>query len=429
MKYETEILNKLLDKFENSQQAWDIMPEGRRPRKIALSVEKDPVFSKYWDEDCYLNRPDYLAAVKSLGKKGFVQYRIDRESNLLIEVILCVDNVDDAFSSLGRQRKRDQNQSDTDFVKQLLVEYHDCPTAFAFLSDVRKGLDERKPLSSYCTDREELALLGEMVVAISGQQEDILLRNFSKRFFQDSKILEQKSSRLLTIFNGYSGTQYEDFRSLCDDHHIVLNPEVALVKGPLMFSINGQSIDLRKLGFPFSLTAKAIDAMHITSLPTKRVVTIENLTTFHYFDDPNALVIYLGGYHNSAIRNLLLKLKPCAMPKTRWFHTGDIDWGGFNILIDLRRKTSLPFVGYRMGVPELQQYKSQCKPLTAQDKKNLQALLDNPEAAEFSETITYMLMHDYKLEQESIEYDTSAYPQDTMRTVAGFPGDQNGSIN
>ena len=408
MKYEREILSRLLDKFESSQQAWDITPEGRKARKISLYVDKDPVFADYWGEDCYLHRDEYLEAVKSLGRNGFVQFVKDRDSDLIKEIILVVDNVDKAFASLNRERKRDRNLSDYDFVNQLYLENYQTPIAAKYLSTILEALKEKKTVSTFFSTREELELLIKMVAAMVSQNEDILLRNFSKKNFKDSKIFERHGDKLLSIFNKYGEAEYESFRGLCEEHHILSNPEIALAKGPLSFSLNGQTIDLKKLGIPFSFTSGAIEGMKIVSMTAARVITIENLTTFHYFDDPGSLVIYLGGYHNSAIRTLLLKLRQHCQMHTIWLHTGDIDWGGFNILLDLRKKTSLPFAPYHMGIAELEKYRSECKALTLQDRSNLRALAERPDSDEFLETISYMLEHGFKLEQESIEYDPSS---------------------
>lgn len=405
MKYEREILSRLLDKFENSQQAWDISPKGRKPRKISLYVDKDPVFANYWGEDCYLHRDDYLDAVKSLERNGYIRIVRDYASDLLKEVILVVDNVDKAFAFLKRERKRDRNLSDFDFVNQLYLENYEVPIAANYLSAVLEALKQKKNTSSFFATRDELVLLIQMVVAMESQKEDVLLRNFSKKNFKDSKVFERHGDKLLSIFNKYGELENDSFRTLCEEHHILSNPEIAMAKGPLSFNLNGQSIDLKKMGIPFSFTSSAIEKMEIVSMSAPRIITIENLTTFHYFDDPSSLVIYLGGYHNTAIRTLLLKLGQHRNTHTVWLHTGDIDWGGFNILLDLRKKTSLPFVPYHMGITELEKYRNECKNLTLQDRSNLQALIERPDSDEFLATINYMLEHGYKLEQESIEYD------------------------
>ena len=56
-----------------------------------------------------------------------------------------------------------------------------------------------------------------------------------------------------------------------------------------------------------------------------------------------------------------------------------------------------------MGIEELEQHKSSNKPLTANDRKRLTAMLDSEEYAMFHDVIAYMLEHDMKLEQEILD--------------------------
>lgn len=120
------------------------------------------------------------------------------------------------------------------------------------------------------------------------------------------------------------------------------------------------------LKIDFALSDEAIDNMNIISVNKKRVVTIENLTTFHYFNDSDSIIIYLGGYHNSIKRKLLKKLSSFDS-NLSWFHMGDIDWGGFEIFLHLKKMTGIDFVPLHMGTEELIVHKHECSSLTAND--------------------------------------------------------------
>ncbi|MCR5517876.1 MAG: hypothetical protein K6F17_04825 [Lachnospiraceae bacterium] len=85
--------------------------------------------------------------------------------------------------------------------------------------------------------------------------------------------------------------------------------------------------------------------MEEVSVYASKVITIENLTTFNTYEDEDALIIYLGGYHNSIRRKLI------------------------------------------------------CKIFTDRDRSRLKNLL----GGEFDALIRYMLDNDCKLEQEAIE--------------------------
>ena len=82
----------------------------------------------------------------------------------------------------------------------------------------------------------------------------------------------------------------------------------AYIKKGVVLKINEQVIDLDKLATDLALSDNAIDEMNILQVNASKVYTIENLTTYHYFNDNDSIVIYLGGYHNHTKRNFLKKL-------------------------------------------------------------------------------------------------------------------------
>jgi hypothetical protein len=134
----------------------------------------------------------------------------------------------------------------------------------------------------------------------------------------------------------------------------------------------------------------------------QRVVTVENLTSFHDYHAGTDTVIYLGGFHN-AVKRRFLELLYEENPSVEYYHFGDLDAGGFYILSHLRRKTAIPFRPLHMDVETLQNYSPFTKPLTANDRKRMQLLLEMPEfTGTDGDAIRYMLDHDCKLEQEAV---------------------------
>jgi hypothetical protein len=157
-------------------------------------------------------------------------------------------------------------------------------------------------------------------------------------------------------------------------------------------------IDLGRLDGDLGLSSALLDNIEEVSVYASKVITIENLTTFNTYEDEDALIIYLGGYHNSIRRKLICKIYEQNPDKT-YYHYGDIDAGGFGILLDLRAKTGIDFVPLYMDVAILEKYKDFTKKLTDRDRSRLKNLL----GGEFDAVIRYMLENDCKLEQEAIE--------------------------
>ena len=121
------------------------------------------------------------------------------------------------------------------------------------------------------------------------------------------------------------------------------------MKGSGIISISGQTIDLSKLGGDIAISSSILKDIEKISVIGKRVITIENLTSFNTFSEDNTFALYLGGYHNTHRRNFIIQLFH-DNPEAEFFHFGDIDAGGFYILMHLREKTGVPFLPYRMDI-------------------------------------------------------------------------------
>ena len=71
---------------------------------------------------------------------------------------------------------------------------------------------------------------------------------------------------------------------------------------------------------------------------------------------------------------------------------------GVYILEDLRSKTGINFLPFRMGITELEKYKEYAKCLEENDRRKSESLLQSG----YSDIIKYMLDNNCKLEQEII---------------------------
>ena len=399
MNYSKIILNELLDKLDKRQVKYGGVSVSR---KISLENREDvDVFSKYWGDDAYLYRDEIDDAIKRLENLGFVRAIYDGATSFLIKVVLVEEHASEAFSYLGRIPEAVRIAGDINGGQKLLKTLQESTTSYSFLKKMLDNLQSGKSCKQYFKSYDELEEIVIAVKVIEENDEEILLRNFSKKKFKDSKFLERIGAKLLKIFNTFGGEVFSSFHELCERYLIVRDTGYAIVKHGLRLSINQQEIDLDALGIDFCLSDSAIEQMKITQITRKKVITIENLTTFHYFDSNDAIVIYLGGYHNAVKRKFLKKLSAFDS-QLDWFHFGDIDWGGFEIFMDLTRKTGINFHPIMMSINELRTYRSECAPLTSEDRQRLQRLLNDKDAAIFYSTIEFMLKNGYKLEQESV---------------------------
>lgn len=396
MTYELQIINRLLDKFEGSEQSFNKV---EHPKTIRIIVKNDKVFDDYWAKDSYKFRPELDQAVYFLQNKGLVTCEIDNATDLLKYVTLRDDHIDEAFKFAKRKKKSDVLEEENSIIENFFSNAKD----FSVLKEYCKKLldlnSRRESHKSYYSDKDDLSFKCKLIQGIENNSEEILLRNFSKKLFSDSKIVERNASYVLKIFNEFGSEEFTSFSDLCESYGIVKNKGYAYIKNGLRFIINKQEIDLDSLGTEFSLSDEAIEKMEILGISKTKVITIENLTTFHYFNNPEFIVIYLGGYHNSVKRKLIEKIHSFSS-SLEWFHFGDIDWGGINIFIDLINKTGIDFKPYLMTIDMLKKYKDECQRLTLNDVHKLKHLLNEDNM--FSDLIRYMIDNKVKLEQESI---------------------------
>jgi len=399
MELDKKILKELIKKYENSK-SYEIIDNNRN---IFLSTIKDKIFNNYFSTESYLYRDEYLDAINKLQENNLIKAIYDKESGLLKKVILNKDNINKSYEYLGLTPKRTLVLNNISALKEELLKYNINSVVYTYLKNMINLLENNKPHISYFEKIEEIFELSNIINSIENNTDEILLRNFSKKVTKNSKTIERKTSQIFRIFKEFSNYDFNSIDELLNYFNIVKNNSYSYIKNGIIFEINGEVIDLDKLSIDFSLSYKAIKELNIINITKKKVITIENLTTFNYYNDNDSIIIYLGGFHNSVKRLLIEKINNFNI-NLEWYHFGDIDCGGFEIFFDLVNKTSIAFKPLYMDIDTLKKYKDDCLPLTENDKKRLTLLLKNKENNFFTDVIEYMLENNYKLEQESIEF-------------------------
>ena len=150
------------------------------------------------------------------------------------------------------------------------------------------------------------------------------------------KKLETKAKALL-----YQYGDYLDKETVFEESNVLKTPTYVSVKGKAILMIAGQTVDLSKLMGDIALSTESLKELESVKVTGKRIVTVENLTSFHNYgaakQESDDFVIYLGGFHNSIKRDFIKRVDYCN-PGTKFFHFGDIDAGGFYILQHLRNQ-------------------------------------------------------------------------------------------
>ncbi len=389
-KYETAILNALIDQYERSKSFI-----GKNAQNQSFSKRITDLFPGYSDEANYELFSEVNRQTGTLEKEGLITVKRKKrgkiDTDIISAVTLVIDRLDQCYSALGRQPKADKNTA----IKKLLNEYHDrTPLLHDFCEEQVRRLGENKK-AQYSDDLEKLEQILKVLAEIESVEEETFIRNFSIRVLGDSKAFEHIKTAVVSLLCEYG--DYPDKECVLQDLNIVSNPGYVYVKGKGTITISGQTIDFGRLDGDFGLSSAVLEDIEKVEISASKVITIENLTTFNSFVDKDAFIIYLGGYHNSIRRNMIRKIFEYN-PDKKYYHYGDIDAGGFYILLDLRRKTGISFAALNMDIGTIKKYNAFTKKLTENDRSRLKNLL----GGEFDEVINYMLENDCKLEQEAI---------------------------
>ena len=390
-KYESVILNVLLDQYERSKSFI-----GANKQNQSFSKKIEDLFPDYADAAQYDVFSSVNEQVQNLEKTGMITVKRKKrgkiETDVIASVQLNLEKLSDAYRLLGRQSKADRN----DEILSLLNQYMNCtPLLHDFCQEqVDRINSNRKP--QYSGDLVKLERILKVLAEVENVEEEVFIRNFSIRVLGDSKAFDKIKTSVVSILCKYG--EYADKDHVLENLNIVNNPGYVYAKGNGRITVSGQVIDFGSLDGDLGLSSALLDNIESVQVYASKVITIENLTTFNSYVDKDAFAIYLGGYHNSIRRKLIRKIHE-QNPDKAYFHYGDIDAGGFNILLDLRAKTGISFVPYNMDVATLEKYKDFTKKLTENDKSRLKNLL----GGEFDLVVRYMLEHDCKLEQEAIE--------------------------
>ncbi len=256
-------------------------------------------------------------------------------------------------------------------------------------------------------NRDLLAAL----VALDTVREETPYRVFSVRAFNDSKAFEPLKAGLATLARRHGPgwgelTPDEALREL----GLTPNPTHVFLYGPWrLIHTGGQVVTVDgfypAVGVP-SVMIAGVQRAEIDATRVDRVVCVENLASFYElirYEGAGLAALCLWGNPAPAVRHLLARLVetlPDEIPLQVW---ADLDFGGLNILAQLRKLISPRCMPYRMDVETLAAHARWARPLTENDRGLLARLQGRASLDDMQPVIASMLERGLKLEQEAVQ--------------------------
>ena len=395
------ILNRLLDKYERTE----AFKRGETPdRRIMLRFygASKSDFPEY-DIDNHFVRSDINETVIAMKVEGLIDFEWFRgeENHIIKRLWLNVERIDSAYHAADRRSAKAVAFA---VIRELEREIDTVSTEWmiAYYSETKEYIQEKIQLGSRISaDGNERRNLFHMLRFIDGNSLTSLTeRVFSEKCFGDSKFFETKmKSTLLSIMRKYISREMND-AELLQSIGISRYPEPLEMRGNTL--VNGNNMNALKGGF--CIYSNDIEVANIL-IPdnVERILTIENRANFFaYQKAEDELVIFHGGQYSPAKKRLFEKIAAAMPENCIWYHWGDIDLGGFSMLLRLRKEIMPSIQPYRMSKNELIAFQSFTQSFSKEYAEKLRKLSEQEQLSDCRVCINYMLEHHIKLEQEAM---------------------------
>lgn len=403
-KWRNLILNRMIDKFERTT----AYANGEVPKnRIILNFygKNKSDFPEYNIEDYYA-RTSINEAVFKLSEKGYIFYEWmnGQNNHILSRIWLNFEKTDEIYKILNRKSKRDVilsvERELSDEIKRVNTDW-----IIQFYSDMLEYMKSHMKLGNLLSkEKSQRDDIYKLLFFIDRNNASALKeRVFSEKCFGDSKYFENSvKSVLLSILRRYISSDLND-NELLQIVGIAKYPEQLEMCGNII--INSSNMGVMKKGF--CIYSGEVDEISLSiDGSVSKIITIENRANyFSYLESmkkPDEIVIFHGGQYSPAKKKLFESVSNAMPEDCKWYHWGDIDFGGFSMLLRLRKEICPSIIPYRMSRSELENYKNYTQTFSNEYAEKLLKLSKESRLEDCRECLNYMLNHKIKLEQEAM---------------------------
>ncbi len=396
MEYSKDIISRLLDIYER-RNGYAKRPEELRSIQFEVSKEY-PIYKDRYDNEKYR---DINTAIEKNVAAGLIIAEKDQIGRYS-KIKLNIARVDDCYALLKRTSIPDQCKK----VLSVLEKANnvECLLIGRIVSDFCEQIKAYKKLPyDLGYDARRVGEVLQVLEAVTKLTSETYIRNFSTALFKDSKRFQREyRSTIESILFNYTDDVVEK-DDILGYYNLYENPTFVLIKGNARICFAESAIELSEMPGGIALSNGSLAGIHKISVKADKVITVENLTTYHDCDEQDAVYIYLGGYHNTSKQKLLELIYENNGDK-EYYHEGDLDVYGFLILKNLIDKTQIPFKPLFMDLGTIERFyrAGLYKNLSARDRKVITSKKDGQLSA-YKDVLEYMLANDCKVEQESIK--------------------------
>lgn len=403
------ILNRLLDKYENSKH---LLAPGASLRRVMLRVVKNE-FPEYNYEDATI-RDTYNAAAQELERQRLVQLEWVKGRPLLSSIVLNLDQIMQSYTVAERIHPQVRATHVAKLVQDSLVGVN-VPWIVAWKEDFCTAAEAFAKIPSFCKTGD--GLLKDLLTALkeyAALPGSVTMRAFSSRCFQDTKHFERTVREVfLRIARKYDA----ELAIACEENQLGEKEQLAFLgiyARPELYELTGDcTIQTQQGNIHFSaaipyglaLPSTLVDSIIGIDLKSIQCITfIENKTNYDEYvvseRKPNELVVYHGGFLSPQKRKLFALIASAISEPVRIQFWADIDVGGFRMFEQL--KTQIPsLLPMRMSGKFVAKYHVNGLKRSEKYLDKLQRDKNSGEYLCFEDAIAEILKYGVTIEQES----------------------------
>ncbi|MFC5404309.1 Wadjet anti-phage system protein JetD domain-containing protein [Cohnella soli] len=407
------LLQELLGKYERSGGFLgggeaQLVTRAKRPQ---LSLQVDPFGEDYGDEMDFRKKEWMNETVVELERRGVLTlvWQRYREGQDVAKVYLMPEAVHKAYSLADVTPKNEKTERMLRLLKPL--EEHPWEWVRSWFEKIAAALSGRKSGGLDLDDPQRASDLASVLCALPGLDADVPKRLFSLSMFGDTKYFERnvESSLLSLLRQHYFSEGMERDEELLESVGIVQNPAFVYVCGPLQLIVNDRATETGTLPGGIALsqeTIRRIVRMEIAG--AARIVTIENLTSYHQWitrhaDRQDLLTVYTGGFPSRTAQQFFAKLSKAAfLADIPVFHWGDMDVGGIRIFEYMRHQYFPKLTPLYMNEEIFLRYSDRGIPVSASYLAKIATLADDASYGEWAGLLRLMEHMQIRIEQENV---------------------------
>ena len=403
------ILNRLLDKFENSRH---LLEPNTSRRRVMLRIDKKEL-PEYQYEDATV-RDAYNAAAWELERQALVRLEWARKQSVLACIVLDLERVAQCYEYADRVHPRKRAEEVEHLITKKL-EGNPVSWIAAWRDAVCAQVRNSMKVPTYC--RENDGLLQELLLTFQRYAElsgSVTMRAFSSQCFHDTKYFERNVREL---FLGIARKYNAQLAAACTEAELGERDQLAFLgiyARPEFYELSGDCTICLKKGElrlsaaePYGLAVPSTLVPETVSIDLKDIqciTFIENKTNYDEYllaeKQPEELVIYHGGFLSPQKKKLFEKLAAAAGETMQIRFWADIDLGGFCMFENLQ--TVFPQLEpMRMEGRFVEQYHKNGLKRSEQYLKKLKEEWNAGRHTLFADAIDKILQYGVTIEQET----------------------------